>query len=448
MPTLAARTTFAFFATTQIAFAQWLQKAPAASPTARTGAAMAFDLLTNGVVLFGGGAPFINGETWLYDGGTWTQLAPAVSPTARFGAQLVNDTVRGVSVLYGGLASNISIPPPNSDTWEWNGTTWTQITTPANAGPRYQYGACFDSIRARTVMYGGSTTQLLAPPNNQTWEYNGTTWVQVTTAGNPGPRNRPAMCFHLGLGKAVLFGGSNGSSLTDTTWLYDGLAWTQVVIPGSKPSARSSASMAYDPTRNLCVLMGGQDTVGPLSDTWTFDGVSWTQQPGTTQPVRDHVLTFLPTTNQIVKFGGFTAAPNTLSNQTWEFGSGLYGRGCVGTNGTPTLAATAAPQLGQNYTLNLTNLQPTFNLAFLAFGLTQLPGIDLTLLLNMPGCAAFSTADVLLSVTGTAGTASYTWSPVTGPVGAALHCQALCFDPTANGFGFTVSNAVYATLNN
>ena len=95
---------------------------------------MTFDPFSGGVVLFGGSAASLSAETWVYDGSNWTLLAPATSPTARFGAQLVYDLARGVSVLYGGLASPISIPPPNNDTWEWNGTTmtWTQATPVAN----------------------------------------------------------------------------------------------------------------------------------------------------------------------------------------------------------------------------------------------------------------------------------------------------------------------------
>ncbi|MEO6593612.1 MAG: kelch repeat-containing protein [Planctomycetota bacterium] len=442
------RAAAALAASSSLLCAQWLQKAPSTQPTPRSGAAMTFDPITQSLLLFGGGAPLISSETWIYNGTDWVLLAPPNAPTARFGAQLVYDAFRGVAVLYGGLASNISIPPPNSDTWEWNGTTWSQASPTANVGPRYQYGACFDLVRGRTVLYGGSASQLLAPPSNQTWEYQGTTWTQVTTVGSPGPRNRPAMCFHTGIGKTVLFGGSDGSSLTDSTWLYDGSTWTQVPIVGNKPLARSSAAMAYDPTRNLSVLMGGQDMNGPLSDTWTFDGTTWTPQLVTTQAVRDHVMAFLPASNQVVKFGGFSAAPNTLSNQTWELAAGIYGRGCVGTNGVPTLSASAAPQLGMPLTFNVGNLNPTFNLAFVALGLTPLPGIDLTNVLGMTGCSAFSAADLLVSVTGSGGSASLVWPAVTGPIGAALFAQALCLDPTANSFGFTVSNAIFATINN
>jgi hypothetical protein len=444
---LTARSVALLVAASSVAVAQWVQRAPATPPTARASAAMDF-VPQNGLVLFGGSAPLINNQTWVYDGTTWTLQMPATSPTGRFGAQLVYDSARNVAVLYGGLASNISIPPPTSETWEWNGVTWNQATPAANAGPRYRYGACFDSARGRVVMYGGQSTQLLGPPNNQTWEYDGTTWAQIPTTGNPGPRERPAMCYHAGMGMTVMFGGYDGVALTDQTWLYDGFtgAWLQLVIPGPKPSPRNASALTYDPVHNLCILMGGQDAVNVLSDTWVFDGTRWVQQTTTTQPGRDHVMAFLPTTGQVVRFGGFVAGTGTLSNQTWELGTGSYGAGCVGTNGVPSLTSAGAMTLGQPWTVNAANLNPTFSLAFFVIGFQRLPGIDLTFVLNMPGCAAYTTPDLLLGISGAGGAASWTWPAVTGPIGASLYTQALCFDPPANGFGFTISNAVYATI--
>lgn len=446
--TLTCRSALVLAATTSLACAQWTQKAPTTSPTARVGAAMDFVPANLGAVLFGGSAGIaLSNQTWVYDGLDWTLQAPATSPSGRFGAKLVYDAARARAVLYGGLATNISVPPPNNDTWEWDGTNWTLMSPTTNAGNRYNYGMCYDTVRSRIVMYGGASTQLLTPPNNQTWEYQGTTWNLVTTTGNPGPRERPAMCFHQGLGKAVMFGGGNGSGVLDQTWLYDGVAgtWTQLTIAGSKPSARNAATMVYDADRNLCVLTGGQDTTGVLSDTWTFDGTKWTQQPTTTQTVRDHASTYMPNTREVVKFGGFVAAPNTQSNQTWEIGGGIFGSGCVGTNGVPSLVAANAPLLGQPWSVGLTNLNPTFNIAILAFGFVQLPGIDLSFL-NMPGCAAFTFADITLTITGSAGAANWTWPSVAGSLGDAFYGQAFCVDPAANLFGFTVSNPIWATI--
>lgn len=437
-------------ATASLASAQWIQRNPTTVPAARVAAGMDFVPANAGLVMFGGSgsAPLINNQTWVYNGIDWTQLAPAASPTARFGAQLVYDAARGVAVLYGGLASAISIPPPTSETWEWNGVTWTQATPAANAGPRYRYAACYDSLRSRVVIYGGATTQLLTVPNNQTWEYQGTTWSLATTNGNPGPRDRAAMCFHAGFGKAVLFGGYDGVSLSNQTWIYDGVAgtWNQVVATGPVPAGRNAATLVYDAQRGVCVLTGGQDANGPLTDTWTFDGVRWLQQPTTTQAVRDHMAAYLPTIAHVVKFGGFHAAPNTLSNETWEIGTGIYGLGCPGSNGVPSLVAGTAPQFGQSWTITVANLNPALNFAVLSLGLTQLAGIDLGPLLGMSGCTAYTTPDLMFTLSGAAGSASWTWPVVQPFFGLPLHAQALALDPTVNGFGFTASNAVYATI--
>ena len=52
----------------------WAKQSPAASPSARIGAAMTYDAATGNVVLFGGEDS--NGvalsDTWLWDGNTWT----------------------------------------------------------------------------------------------------------------------------------------------------------------------------------------------------------------------------------------------------------------------------------------------------------------------------------------------------------------------------------------
>ncbi len=428
--------------TTTMATAQWEQQAPANFPTARRGAAMAFLPTLQGAVLFGGtGNPLASNETWLYDGSNWTLQTPATQPSGRIEMEMVYDLARGVLVLYGG-----SVGGANAETWEYNGLDWAQVVTPANPGGRARYGLCYDAARGRVVLYGGITAGI-GIPTNQTWEYDGSNWVQVATAANPGALDRPAVCYHVGLGKTVLFGGAFSSTIFDATWVYDGVNWTQVPITGSKPLPRSAAKMVYDDVRGVCVLHGGMTAGTIYDDTWEFDGTTWTQQPTATQTIRDHSMVFLPTSRQVMKFGGFAVAPNTLSDQTWQFGARWrsFGVGCLGSNGVPALSMPDAGRLGGSLTLDLVNLNPSPLLAVMVLGLGEVQGVPLDFL-GMTGCLGFVTPDVLINVATAGGLASFTWNPVFGTVGDRIYAQALCLDPGANPGWLTASNAVATTL--
>jgi hypothetical protein len=289
-----------------------------------------------GALLFGGtGNPLPSNQTWSYDGGAWTQLTPAVQPTGRIELEMVYDAGRNVVVLYGGAGSTAAAA---SETWEFDGTNWTLITTATSPGPRSRYGLCYDSARSRVVMYGGVGSGL-GIPSNQTWEYDGVNWTQIATAASPGPLDRPAMCYHAALGRTVLFGGAFSSTLFDATWTYDGVNWTQVSLTGTRPPVRNAAKMVYDSARAVCVLHGGQTASSIYDDTWEWNGAVWTQQASQTLAARDHGLVFLPAARQVVRFGGFTALPNLITDETWEFGARWtpYGSGCVGSNGVPSL---------------------------------------------------------------------------------------------------------------
>jgi hypothetical protein len=63
------------------------------------------------------------------------------------------DTDRGVVVLHGGRAYQNSMTVYFNDTWEWDGTTWTQHSS---SGPTVSPGASmyYDSARRLVVLYG------------------------------------------------------------------------------------------------------------------------------------------------------------------------------------------------------------------------------------------------------------------------------------------------------
>ena len=50
---------------------------------------MAYDAATGAIVLFGGGGTHGDlSDTWTWNGTTWTKQAPATSPSAREGASM------------------------------------------------------------------------------------------------------------------------------------------------------------------------------------------------------------------------------------------------------------------------------------------------------------------------------------------------------------------------
>jgi hypothetical protein len=179
--------------------AQWTLANPIPSPGNRAGHAMAADDLGN-VLLFGGTATVAPlDQTWRFDGVAWTQMAPATAPSPRGLASLVYDPVRARFVLYGGWASAFSIGTASNQTWEFDGANWTQVVPPTSPPGLWKHGACFDLARNRVVVYGGARNGF-AIAENATWEFNGANWTQVATAGNPGPLERPAMCFAANFG--------------------------------------------------------------------------------------------------------------------------------------------------------------------------------------------------------------------------------------------------------
>ena len=126
------------------------------------------------------------------------------------------DRARHVVVMYGG-ANPLGLL---SDTWEWNGTSWTQNPV---AGPPARYGnaACYDVARSRTVVFGGqSGFDFGVGPLADTWEYDGTQWTQRPITGPPA-RTFVKMVYDEARQRAVLFGGWADGPLADTWELVE-----------------------------------------------------------------------------------------------------------------------------------------------------------------------------------------------------------------------------------
>lgn len=232
----------------------WVRSAARPAPPARAASAIAYDSARDVLVLFGGeDYPGCRAETWEYDGRTWTQISTRSSPPARCGHAMAYDSARHVVVLFGGQSDAVS-GLQLGDTWEYDGSTWTQVATPTSPAPRSGQDMVYDSTRGIVVLFGGTAGATFF---DDTWEYDGTTWTRVSTPTAPEQRAWHAMAYDAARGVVVLFGGFDTATLADAgTWEYDGTTWTQAT-PLTSPPARSVDSMAYDPARSVVVLFGG-----------------------------------------------------------------------------------------------------------------------------------------------------------------------------------------------
>jgi len=197
----------------------WAQKFPINSPSPRLHAGMAYDATRQQIVLFGGGpgSPTAFADTWVWDGTNWTQKFPSTSPPPRSGHRMAFDTVRGEVVLFGGTVN--AITTFFNDTWVWDGTNWTQkfpATSPTT--PRFHFGLAYDAAQQGVVLFGGQGPNN-TPLYSDTWAWDGTTWTQQLPTTRPAGRSLPGMAYDEARSQIVLFGGFAGS-FTNETWLW------------------------------------------------------------------------------------------------------------------------------------------------------------------------------------------------------------------------------------
>lgn len=324
----------------------WSLLDPAVSPPVTSGVcAMATDTLRGRVLM----VPANLDETWEWNGYDWRLLDAGNGPPPRRGHRMVYDSIRDRVVLFGGINRN--------DTWEWNGSAWTRVATPDSPAPRWSFSMAFDPGRGMVVMYGGLGTTWF----DETWEYDGTTWVQKSPAfsvGNPyqvkiagfdPQRGKLVMVIANGMvewngtdwlifwanfgtpfpAASAAFAYESGSGhllaleRSGATWEWDGADWTERV-PAATPPRRTRHAMVTDRTRGSIFLFGGRESTGAgqpeMSDTWEWDGLRWLEhQPAVSPADRyEHAVAVDESRQCVVLFGGGKSG-GTIYGDTWEW---------------------------------------------------------------------------------------------------------------------------------
>jgi cysteine-rich repeat protein len=325
----------------------WRELAAPTEPGPRARAAMAYHASRREIVLFGGARPQGQfDDTWIWNGVSWHRRSLTIRPEARQRHLLVADPGRDELILFGGELSSVS----RGDTWRWDGVAWTKLDPAASPSRRHWSQAAYDPIRGRIVLYGGQTDFDGMVVHDDTWEWDGTTWIERQAGGGaPGRRRFAAMAWDAGRQRVVLFGGDR-QGYQDDTWSWDGSTWHHEDAVGAptargfhglvaapdrgglvlfggqgqaflndtwvltdrwrnltpiRPPARSAPSLARDERRGDLVLFGGGAAAAPLDDTWLWNGAWRATTPVTRPPPRfGPALAYHPGTDRVVMFGG------------------------------------------------------------------------------------------------------------------------------------------------
>ncbi|MDQ3787856.1 MAG: hypothetical protein M3422_11495 [Actinomycetota bacterium] len=213
-------------------------------------------------------------------------LPQTTPPPALNRAAITLDSIRARTVMFGGCST--STPCATAETWAFDGDQWTRQLPVTSPTARHDATLTFDATRGYAVLFGG--TSATGAALNDTWTWDGSNWTLRTPSTSPGARAGAHAAYLPSIGKVVLFGGVNGSTRLADTWTWSGSTWTQVATATSPPG-RSHGGMAQaNRAGGALVLYGGRNgngTNGLLGDTWTFDGTTWTAKapPATPGPL-------------------------------------------------------------------------------------------------------------------------------------------------------------------
>ncbi|MCA8971636.1 MAG: hypothetical protein KDC95_17720 [Planctomycetes bacterium] len=429
--------------------ADWAQLSPTQLPPALSDHVLMADV--RGALLFGGDNPTtgLSSDTWRFDGTNWTQLQPINKPSARMRHAGTYDRARNRFVVFGGstsLAGGLM-----NDTWEFDGNDWKQITTTQAPSARNDHAMCYDTVGRRILLYGGRTATGDA---QDTWSYDGTNWTQITTTASPPGRRDHGLAFDPFRGVALTYGGFYGSGLNvrQDTWEFDGTNWAQR-MPTQVPGNRVGYGMVFDELRARTVMFSGYAAPSQPDETWEWDGNNWTLQSVLSKPTgrSGHAMTYDFVRGRSLLYGGWDTGHNA---ETWVYGTATparfttYGTACSGSGGTPVLALVPGklPWIGDTHEVTIGPIVANAPvLMFLGFSDTNWGAFTLPLpltTLGATGCSLLASPD-LAGVAITTGTAA-TWSlpiPSTATlVGTKYYLQALVVDAAANTFGAAFSD--------
>ena len=317
----------------------WNELVTPAAPSARAGAAMAYDPAEGYTLLFGGcpaggGDYSVHnctglGDTWVLESGVWMNLTGSLkgpSPPPRVDAGIAYDATDGSVVLFGGYDGTVLY----NDTWTFASGAWSEAHPPLAPSARFSPGMAEYSPDRGVILFGGTIwgTQL-----GDTWTFQGGVWTHLRPTTAPAPRFSMALSYDPVAQTDLLFAGWNASfGSFDDTWNFANGTWTED-YPSSNPPPQNYPSLVYDSLAGTFVLYGGHAGYAVWPETWGYNRTGWFTFPATSQTPAGRWgtgLSYDPATQSVWLYGGFSEYGGIPSkvlvyyNDTWEFSVGRY----------------------------------------------------------------------------------------------------------------------------
>ena len=235
----------------------------ATTPYAARGA-QGFADSKNAAQIFGGYTTGATSTSVEYDGSTWTATPGLNTPTYSGSG--------GIGVK----ASAITVGGQGQNSEQWNGSSWSNITTFPNSPNSVEGTGGFGSTTAGYFM-GGSSPTPTAPtvkPSTTTW--NGTAWTTL----NPMAIGRTAMGACGISTAAIVFGGESGvppsyPGVRNQQEDWDGTSWT------ASPVTLNTPRYAFASCQNgpAATAWAGGGYTPAITETWKsteeYDGTTW-----------------------------------------------------------------------------------------------------------------------------------------------------------------------------
>ncbi len=423
------------------------------SPSPRLGMAAAANLYT-GEILFVGGAfgTQLYAESWILDGNKW-RLVSLGLPTARWRPSVAFNPLTAKFIVFGGGNRSSLF----ADTWILDGSAWSQIPATAQ-GPvgRTGAGLAFDPVRGRILMQGGEGTAGGSGRMSDTWSWDGSSWTQLSPSTVP-TAAAGTMATDWAHRRIIFVTNGNHSSFFHMTWAWDGANWSKVVTPTAIPT-QIHGGIVYDSLRDRVVLVAGCGWKN-----YELTASDWVKIPSIPSPqgIEYPVVAYDELRHRVISFSGAICNnPRVYVNTHWAYATpkpastASFGLPCPTPSGQrPILrpAPASRPWIGDSFVLEVTP-NPQQNAAFMAFGLSKqnlgpfsLP-MSLTSL-GAPGCTVLVAPTVVAAIP--MGPELRWTLPIPNQIslaGIRFYTQGLLLDSTYNSLGLVTTDAAESVV--